>query len=117
MRAATVRVHASAHDPDAALQSAAEEAALQADHTAVLVDLRTIARGMGEHFAAEIESSVTAAHRASKPATLRVHTRAPLSLFGPAAWVACLTEFFYGDCAPSLERPANSVGTVFPSTS
>ena len=49
---------------------------------------------------------MTAAYRASKPATLRVHTGAPLSLFDPAAWVACLTEFFYGDCAPNLERPA-----------
>ena len=33
-------------------------------------------------------------------------TGAPLSIFDPAAWVACLTEFFHGDCAPNLERPA-----------
>ena len=26
-------------------------------------------------------------------------------MFNPAAWVACLTEFFYGDCLPNLERP------------
>ena len=50
IRAAMVRVQTSANDPDAALQSAAEEAALRADHKAVLVDLRTIARGMGERF-------------------------------------------------------------------
>ena len=106
LRAATVRAQASADDPDAALPAAADAAALQADHKAVLVDLRTIARDMGERFSQEIESNVTAAHRASTPATLRVHTGAPLSLFDPAAWVACLIEFFYGGCAPNLERPA-----------
>ena len=52
------------------------------------------------------ESHVAAAYRASKPATLRVHTGAPLSLFDAAAWVASLTEFCYGDCAPNLEGPA-----------
>ena len=49
---------------------------------------------------------MTAAYRASNPATLWVQTGAPLSLFDPAAWVACWTEFVYGDCAPNLERPA-----------
>ena len=48
---------------------------------------------------------MTAAYRASKPANLRVHTGAPLSLFDPAAWVECLTDFCYGDCAPNLESP------------
>ena len=74
MRTATVRAQASQGDSAAALQSAAEEAALRADHKAVLVDIRAIARGMGERFSEEIEASVTAASRASKPATLRVHT-------------------------------------------
>ena len=105
LRAATMRAHASAGDPDAAVDAAATEAALRADHKAVLVDLRSVARGMGERFAEEIENNITAAYRGSEPATLRVHTGAPLSLFDPAAWVACLTEFFYGDCAPNLERP------------
>ena len=91
MRAATVRAHASAADLVAALPAAADAAALQADHKAVLVDLRTIARDIGERFSEEIESNVTAAYRVSKFATLRVHTGAPLSLFDPAAWVACLT--------------------------
>ena len=47
MRAATVRAQASAHDPDEALAAAASEAALRAEHRAVLVDLRTVAPGMG----------------------------------------------------------------------
>ena len=106
MQKAAVRTHDSADDPEAALSPAAEEAALRADHKAICVDLRTLARDMGEDFSDEIDRNVTAADRASNPATLRVHTGAPLSLFDPAAWVACLTEFFYGDCAPNLERPA-----------
>ena len=106
IQAATVAVHRSENDPDVALAAAADEAALLAEHTNVLVDLRAIASGMGEKFTEELESNITAAYRSSNPATLRVHTGAPLSLFDPAAWVACFTEFFYGDCAPNLKRPA-----------
>ena len=29
-----------------------------------------------------------------------------MSIFDPAAWVGGLVEFFYGDCAPNLDRPA-----------
>ena len=29
-----------------------------------------------------------------------------MSIFDPAAWVGGFVEFFYGDCAPNLERPA-----------
>ena len=28
-----------------------------------------------------------------------------MSFFEPATWVACFVEFFYGDCAPNLDRP------------
>ena len=48
---------------------------------------------MGERFPEEVESNATTAYRASTPAVLRVRSGAPLSLFDPAAWVACLTEF------------------------
>ena len=68
--------------------------------------MRSLARSIGPRFQTEIEQSITAAHRKSSPATLRIHTGAPLSLFDPAAWVATCTEFFYGDCAPNLQRPA-----------
>ena len=110
--AATVRTQEAAapgNDSSKAMESAAELAALLGDHKQVCVDMRTLARSLGaERFQQEIEESVTAAHRKSSPATLRIHTGAPLSLFDPAAWVACLVEFFYGDCAPNLDRPANS---------
>ena len=49
MQAATVRVQALSDDPDAMLAAAATEAALRAEHKTILVDLRTVARGMGEN--------------------------------------------------------------------
>ena len=97
---------ASEHDSNNAMEAAADVAALLADHKSVCVDMRTLARSMGDRFQQEVEESVTAAHRKSTPATLRIHTGAPLSIFDPAAWVACLTQFSYGDCAPNLQRPA-----------
>ena len=94
-------------DASKVMESAADLAALLADHKSVCIDMRTLARSLGtEHFQQEIEESVTAAHRKSSPSTLRIYTGAPLSLFDPAAWVACLVQFFYGDCAPNLARPA-----------
>ncbi len=89
-----MRTQDSTNNPEPALDAAADEAALRADHKTVLVDIRAAARGMGDRFAAEIENNITAAHRASTPYTLRVHTGAPLSLFDPAAWVACFVDFF-----------------------
>ena len=86
--------------------AAADLAALQADHKALLVDLGTLARRMGDSFHQEIEQNITAAFRQSSPATLRIHTGAPLSFYDPASWVACCTEFELGDCVPNLERRA-----------
>ena len=61
---------------------------------------------MGTEFHDAIERSVTAAYQRSSPASLRIHTGQPLSLFDPASWVACSVEFFFGDCVPNLDRPA-----------
>ena len=89
------------------MESAADLAALLADHNSTCVDMRTLARSLGtDRFQQEIEESVTAAHRKSSPATLRIHTCAPMSIFDPAAWVGGSVQFFHGDCAPNLERPA-----------
>ena len=37
---------------------------------------------------------------------LQVQTGAALSTFDAQCWPLCFTEFFYGDCAPNLKRPA-----------
>lgn len=68
------------------MESATDLAALLADHKSVCVDMRALARSLGtDRFQQEIEESVTAAHRKSSPATLRIHTGAPMSIFDPAA--------------------------------
>lgn len=58
----------------------------------------------------DIEAQVTATladrRTAASPATLKIASGAPMSFFDPATWVACFVEFFYGDCAPNLDRPA-----------
>ena len=108
--AATIRTHqaaAAGNDSSMAIESAADLAALLADHKSVCIDMRTLARSLGtDRFQQQIEESVTAAHRKGSPATLRIHTGAPMSFFDPAAWVGGLVEFFHGDCAPNLDRPA-----------
>ena len=54
----------------------------------------------------DIEAQITATQRtAASPATLKITSGAPLSFFDPATWPACFVEFFYGDCAPNLDRP------------
>ena len=89
------------------MESAADLAALLAEHKSVCVDMRALARSLGgERFQQEFEESVTAAHRKYRPATLCIYTSAPLSFFDPVAWVAYLVRFFHSDCAPNLERPA-----------
>ena len=110
IHAATKRTHeadVAGKDSSEAMEVAADLAALLADHKTVCVDMRTLARSLGtDRFQQEIDESVTTAHRKSCPATLRIHTGAPMSLFDPAVGVGGFVEFFYGDCAPNLERPA-----------
>ena len=91
----TQGANAAGNDPGNAMESAADLAALMADHKTVCVDMRTLARSLGtDRFQKEIEESVTAAQRKGRPPTLRIHTGAPMSLFDPAAWVGGFAEFF-----------------------
>ena len=93
-------------DTYAVMEVVADQAACTAEHRSVCVDLRSVARSMGTEFHDAVERSVTAAYQRKSPATLRIHTGQPLSLFDPASWVACCVEFFFGDCVPNLDRPA-----------
>ena len=114
--AAAVRHHQAKDSDDGgidALHASSDLTAILADHKEVCIDLRTMAKSMGKNFQSEIECCITADHGVDRetamrktPATLRIHTGEPLSFFDPAAWVACCVQFFYGDCAPNLGRPA-----------
>ena len=106
LQQAREQVGAAENTPDTVMDAAADLGALLADHKTVCVDLRSLARSMGKGFQEEIERSITAKDRKASPATLRVQTGVPLSLFDPTAWVATCTQFFDGDCAPNLDRPA-----------
>ena len=57
---------------------------------------------MGPKYEREIEQ---AASEASTKHGLQVQTGEPLSSFNVNRYPSCFTEFFYGDCAPGLERP------------
>ena len=81
------------------MESATDLAALLTDHKPICVDMRSLARSMGNiRFQQEIEERVTAAQTTSDRAVLRNSTSSPLSPFDPAAWVACFVWLFYGDC-------------------
>ena len=95
----------------------------------VALDVRDLAKTMGARYELELERAVSVAEgrqcsegnvpgrdasggAASEPVArprltgLQVQTGAALSTFDARCWPLCFTEFFYGDCAPNLERPA-----------
>ena len=43
--------------------------------------------------------------QANTPQTLHVRSGKPINAFEPQAWPAAFVQFFYGDCAPNLDRP------------
>ena len=107
----TLEAVATSTDSSKAMESATALAALLPDHKSICVGMRSLARSMGnDRFQQEIEENVTAAHKSNNPALLRIYAVAPLSFFDPATWVACLVQFFYGDCVPNLNRPAKIAG-------
>ena len=94
---------------DDATDAAAALAAEKAKHTAACVDLRRLANKMGEKYQAKLTDAIAAAHqqncKTNTPQRLHVRSGKPVNSFEPQAWSAAFTEFFYGDCAPFLERP------------
>ncbi len=73
------------------------------------MDLRTVAQSMGERYQEELEGALSSARmedpQANIPQTLHVRSGRPINAFEPQAWPAAFVQFFYGDCAPNLDRP------------
>ena len=97
---------------DPAARDAAAAAALaaqRATHAAALVDLRTVAQSMGASYQSQLEEALASARMenavANTPQTLHVKSGKPVNTFEPQAWPAAFVQFFYGDCAPNLDRP------------
>ena len=64
-------------EDDTSVDATVDLNALLADHTEVCVDLRSLARSRVDGFQEEIKLGITAVHRQSSPASLRIHTGAP----------------------------------------
>ena len=92
-----------------AAQAASTLAAEKTKHTAALVDLRKLASKMGTEYQQEMTDALAASRMegatANTPRTLHVRSGKPVNMFEPQAWSAAFVEFFYGDCAPNLDRP------------
>ena len=94
---------------ESAADAAATLAAEKTKHTAALVDLRRLANKMGQEYQHQMNDALQAARmqgaKANTPRTLHIRSGKPVNLFEASAWPAAFVEFFYGDCAPNLDRP------------
>ena len=94
-----------------AASAGAALAAARAQHAACLVDLRSVAAKMGHSYQQEMQEALASARMedatANTPKTLRIKSGKPVNMFEPASWAAAFVQFFYGDCAPNLDRPRN----------
>ena len=56
-----------------------------------------------------LEQKLTEAATAmeTKSNVLLIKVGQPLDMFAASAWIASFVEFFYGDCAPNLQRPTD----------
>eukprot|EP00969_Alexandrium_andersonii_P033777 1476327-Alexandrium_andersonii.AAC.2 len=108
-RAATAASDCGPDPATRAAVAAAQLAAQRAAHAAALVDLRTVAQSMGAKYQDRLEEALASARMenaaANTPLTLHVKSGKPINAFEPQAWPAAFVQFFYGDCAPNLDRP------------
>ena len=96
-------------DGEEASAAASALAAEKAKHGAACVDLRKLATKMGAKYLEQLETALSTSKRgditANTPRTLHVKSGKPVNMFEAQAWSAAFVEFFYGDCAPNLNRP------------
>ena len=90
---------------DAAAQLAAEKASF----TASLVELKRLTSSMGDRYHAQMLEALRSARMEgandNTGKTLHIKSGKPMNMFAAPAWPAAFVEFFYGDCAPNLDRP------------
>ena len=92
-----------------AADAAATLAAEKTKHSAAFIDLRKLANKMGMEYQQQMTDALAAARmkgaNANTSRTLHIRSRKPVNMFEAPAWSAAFVEFFYGDCAPNLDRP------------
>ena len=103
------RLHAAGTDSEEALVAATALAAEKATHGSALVELRRLAHKMGGDYQKKMEDALASARMegtaANTSGTLHIKSGKPMNMFHASAWSAAFVQFFYGDCAPNLDRP------------
>jgi hypothetical protein len=84
-----------AESSDATAQAAAEEESFRA-----VVDLREAAKKLDKH---EFQEKAKLLDDAENKAMF-VPSNGLLSMFDPATWTQCLSEFWYGDALPNMSQ-------------
>ena len=121
------RRQALAEHPEMELQAGIEGQREQCKQVAL--DVRELAKRMGAKYEREIEQAAMESAAPRRPASaqataesdggapelaaeprpamgLQIQAGRPISSFDATCYPLCFTEFFYGDCAPNLERQA-----------
>ena len=94
-----------------ATSRAADVSASRARHMQVCLDLQALAKemaakgGRGKTLEQKLSEAATAME--TKSNVLLIKAGQPLDMFAASAWIASFVEFFYGDCAPNLQRPTD----------
>jgi len=103
------RVDAASTGSEEAFAAAAALAAEKATHGSALVELRRLAHKMGGKYLKKMEDALASARmegtEANTSRTLHIKSGKPVNMFQAPAWAAAFVQFFYGDCAPNLDRP------------
>ena len=71
-----------------------------------MLEVQTAARSFDERSQVVLERAQAGADACKMvcPQSLAVPTQGPLSSFDSRSWSACYVEFWFGDCAPNLDR-------------
>ena len=92
---------------------------MKATHGLAFVELRRLAHKMGGEYQKKMEDALASARmegtEANTSGTLHIKSGKPMNMFQASAWSAAFVQFFYGDCAPNLDRPMrieNSLNTL-----
>ena len=93
-----------AESSDATAQAAAEEESFRA-----VVDLREVAKKLDKHHFQEKAKLLDDAENKA----MFVPSNRPLSMFDPATWIQCLSEFWYGDALPNMSEQTQKPRLTF----
>jgi hypothetical protein len=103
------RLQAASTNSEEAVVAATAVAAEKATHGSALVELRRLAHKMGAGYQQKMEDALASARmegaEANTPRRLHIKSGKPMNMFQASAWPSAFVQFFYGDCAPNLDRP------------